>query len=141
MTQTHGNGRAGGADQDRPIGELVTDLSAQVSRLVRDELRLARLELAAKGKRAGLGAGMFGGSGLVALYAVAVLLAAAVLGLAVVLPAWAAALIVGGALLAVAAGLALLGRRQLKRATPPLPEQTVGSVKADVEAIREGASR
>jgi uncharacterized membrane protein YqjE len=141
MTQTQGNGRVAGTGQDRPIGELVTDLSAQVSRLVHDELRLARLELAAKGKRAGMGAGMFGGSGLVALYAVAALLAGAILGLAIVLPAWAAALVVGGALLVVAAGLALLGRRQLKRATPPLPEQTVGSVKADVEAIREGASR
>ena len=84
---------------------------------------------------------MFGGSGLVALYGIGCLLAAAIIGLAGHAPAWAAALIVGGALLAVAGLAALLGKSQVSRATPPVPEQTVQSVKADVEEIKERAHR
>jgi len=115
---------------------MVTQLSQQVSRLVREEVRLAQLEIAQKGKRAGLGVGMFGGGGLAALYGVAAVLAAIVLALARVMPAWAAALAVGAVLLAVAGGLALLGRRQIQHATPPVPEQAAGRVRADVEEIK-----
>jgi Flp pilus assembly protein TadB len=122
-------------------GDLVKQLSEQVSRLIRDELKLAEYEMTAKAKRAGRGAGMFGGSGLLALYAIGCLLAAAIIGLAVVLPAWAAALIVGGALLIAAGVAALLGRSQFGQATPAVPEQTVQSVKADVEEIKERAHR
>ena len=122
-------------------GDLVKNLSEQVSRLIRDELKLAEYEMTAKAKRAGRGAGMFGGSGLLALYGIACFLAAAIIGLALVVPAWAAALIVGGALLIVAGIAAMLGKSQFGRATPAVPEQTVESVKADVEEIKERAHR
>jgi MFS family permease len=122
-------------------GDLAKNLSEQVSRLIRDELKLAEYEMTAKAKRAGRGAGMFGGSGLLAFYAIGCLLAAAIIGLAVVLPGWAAALIVGGALLIIAGIAALLGKSQFGRATPAVPEQTVQSVKADVEEIKERAHR
>ena len=112
-----------------------------MSRLIRDELKLAEYEMTRKAKRMGRGAGMFGGSGLVALYGVGCLLAAAIIGLAIVLPAWAAALIVGGALLVVAGVVALMGKSQVSKAVPPVPEQTVQSVKADVEEIKERAHR
>src|SRR5882757_9467143 len=124
---------------DVSAGELVKHLSEQVSRLIRDELKLAEYEMTRKARWMGRGAGMFGGSGLVALYGIGCLLAAAIIGLAGVLPAWAAALIVGGALLATAGLAALMGRSQVSKAVPPVPEQTVQSVKADVEEIKERA--
>ena len=136
---THSMQSADGAD--RSAGDLVKDLSEQVSRLVRDELKLAQVEMAAKGKRAGAGAGMLGGGGLLALYGVACLLAAAIIGLARVVPAWLAALIAGVAVLAAAGIAALLGRGQLRKAAPPVPERAVGSVKADVAEVKESAKR
>ena len=122
-------------------GDLVKHLSEQVSLLIRDELKLAEYEMTAKAKRAGRGAGMFGGSGLLALYGIGCLLTAAIIGLALVVPAWAAALIVGGALLIIAGIAAMIGKSQFGRATPAVPEQTVQSVKADVEEIKERAHR
>jgi uncharacterized membrane protein YqjE len=124
---------------DPSTGELVARLSEQVSRLVRAELRLAQLELADKGKRAGIGVALFGGGGLLALYGVGAIVAGLVLLLALVLPAWAAALIVGGVLLAVAGVLALRGRTQVRQATPPVPKQALDSVKADVAVVKERA--
>lgn len=94
-----------------------------------------------KGKRAGIGAGMFGGAGLVAMYGVGALIAAAILLLGTAIEPWLAALIVAGALLAVAGGLALLGRKQVDRATPPKPERAMDSVQRDVEHVKERASR
>jgi hypothetical protein len=129
------------AAQDRPIGEIVTQLSAQMSRLVREEMRLARMEMTQKGRRAGFGVGMFGGASLAALYGIATILTALVLLLPRVMPAWGGALVVAGVLLALSAGLALVGRKQLQHAAPPVPEQTVGSVRADVEEIKERAHR
>jgi Putative Actinobacterial Holin-X, holin superfamily III len=129
------------SQKDLPIGELARQLPEQVSKLVRDEMRLARMEMTEKGKRAGLGVGMFGGGGVVALYGVAAVLTAVILLLAKVMPAWGAALVVGGALLAAAAILAQLGRTQVRRASPPLPEQAVGSVKSDIDEIKERAHR
>jgi hypothetical protein len=122
-------------------GELVRQLSEQVSVLVRDELKLAQLEMTRKGKQAGLGIGMFGASGLVALYAVGCLVACAIIAISGVVAAWLAALIIGVALLAVSGTAALLGKGRLQRSTPPVPEQAVGSVKADVEEIKERAHR
>ncbi|MGC7094839.1 phage holin family protein [Amycolatopsis lurida] len=122
---------------ERSISQLVGDASEQLSRLVRDEMRLATAELQRKGKKAGAGAGLAGAAGLVAVLAVATLVAAAVLGLAVVLPAWAAALIVAGALLVVAGIAALAGRAQLKRGTPPVPEEAISSVRTDVKVLKE----
>lgn len=131
----------GGPEPDRTLGELARQLPEQVSRLVREELRLAQLEMAQKGKRAGLGAGMLGGGGVVALYGAAAILTAIILALATVLPAWGSALIVGGALLAASAVLAGLGRKKFQQATPPVPEQTTASVEADVEEIKERMHR
>jgi hypothetical protein len=121
--------------------ELVKQLSEQVTQLARDELRLAQLEMTRKAKRAGLGIGMFGGGGLFALYGLGCLLAAAIIGLATVVTAWLAALIIGAGLLAAAGLAALVGRRELQKATPAVPERTVGSIKADVEEIKESAHR
>lgn len=140
MTEANGTPHHAAAP-DRSTSQLAGNLAEQVSRLIRDELKLAEYELTGKAKRFGRGAGMFGGSGLVTLYGVGCLLAAAVIGLTLVLPAWLAALIVGLALLAVAGLAALLGRRQLSKATPPVPEQTVRSVQADVAEIKERAHR
>jgi putative superfamily III holin-X len=124
-----------------PTGELVRRLSAQLSELFRRELELARTELTAKGKRAGAGAGLAGAGGVVALFGVGALVAAAVAGLATVVPVWLSALIVGVVLLLVAGVLALVGRGRLRRAAPPVPEQAVRGVQNDVAAIKEGASR
>jgi uncharacterized membrane protein YqjE len=130
------------ADHQQPsTAELVKRLSEQVSVLVRDELKLAQLEMTRKGKQAGIGAGMLGGSGLIALYGVGCLLACAILGLSRVLEPWLAALIVGAALLLISGVAALLGRARLKKAAPLVPAQATDSVKADVNEIRERAHR
>jgi uncharacterized membrane protein YqjE len=138
--QTAGSARPQ-AGPEASAGELVRQLSEQVSALVRDELKLAQLEMTRKGKQAGLGIGMFGASGLVALYAVGCLVACAIIAISGVVAAWLAALIIGVALLAVSGVAALLGKGRLRRSTPPVPEQAVGSVKADVEEIKERAHR
>jgi Flp pilus assembly protein TadB len=129
----------------KSTAELVKTASEQISRLVRDELKLAQAELAQKGKHAGIGAGLFGAGGLIALYGVAALLTAVVLLLAYVMPAWVAAVIVGVLLLGVAGLLALVGKKQVQQATPAAPEEAVTNVKADVatvrEAVKEGTHR
>jgi uncharacterized membrane protein YqjE len=136
-----GNQEASGGDRDVPTAQLVKQLSEQVSLLVRDEMKLATLEMTGKAKTAARGAGMFGGSGVMALYGIGCLLAAAIIALAGVIRPWLAALIVGVALFAVAGIAALAGKGQLKRATPPVPSQAAESVKADVEQIKESAHR
>ena len=128
-------------DQEHTTGQLVTMLSEQVSVLIRDELKLARLEMTSKGKQAALGTGMFGASGVIAVYGVGCLLACAIIAISGVVAAWLAALIVGAALLAAAGCAALLGKRRLARATPPVPEQAVADVKADIDEIKERAHR
>jgi membrane protein len=128
-----------GSASEQSAGELVKQMTEQVSTLVRDELKLAQVEMTRKGKQAGIGAGMLGGGGVIALYAVACLLAAAVIGLSHVMQAWLAALIVGVVLLAVAGVAALLGKSRVQRAVPPVPKEAVQSVKTDVEEIKERA--
>ncbi|GAA3565627.1 phage holin family protein [Amycolatopsis ultiminotia] len=118
--------------------DLVSQLSDQGRRLIRDELRLAGFELRDKGKRMGLGAGMAGAAGLLALAGGAVLVAAAVLALALVLPGWAAALVVAGALFVIAGAAGLLGRAKIAGASPPLPEEAIEGVRADVETAKQG---
>ena len=125
----------------QPIGELVQQLSEQTSSLVRKELQLAQLEMQEKGKRAGIGAGLFGGAGAIALFGLAVLVAAAVLGLATALDAWLSALIVAVVLLAVAGVAALVGKKQVQQAVPPAPEQAIQSTKRDVDAVKGKAGR
>jgi len=126
---------------DRPLGELVQDLSRQTSTLIRQEMRLAQAELAEKGRHAGKGAGIFGGAGVVALYGVGALIAAAILGLATVLEPWIAAAAVGVGLLLVAGVLALTGKRELEEAGPPKPEQALDSVQQDIATVKARAAR
>jgi uncharacterized membrane protein YqjE len=122
-------------------GELVTRLSAQISELVRGELTLAKAELAQKGKRAGIGAGLAGTAGVLALYGVGALITTVIAALALVLPVWAAALIVAVVIFIVAGVLGLLGKNQIQRATPPVPENAVESVKRDVATVSERIKR
>jgi hypothetical protein len=124
---------------EKSAADLLRDLSQQTGDLVRQEMELAKAELRVKGKAAGIGAGMFGGAGIVALYGVGALTAAAILGLAIVLDAWLAALIVGVGYLAVAGILALTGKKKVSQATPPVPEQAIESSKEDVEWTKQRA--
>lgn len=117
------------------IGELVKQATEQVSTLVRDEMALARAEISAKASHAGKGIGLFGGAGLVALYGVFGVLAAVVLLLAQWLPAWGAALIVGGALLLLAGILALVGRGHVRQAAPPVPTETIKDLRTDLKTV------
>ncbi len=128
-----------GNSNEKSAAELLRDLSQQTGDLVRQEMELAKAELRVKGKAAGLGAGMFGGAGVVALYGVGALTAAAILGLAIVLDAWLAALAVGVGYLALAGILALIGKKKVSQATPPVPEQAIESSKEDVEWTKQRA--
>lgn len=122
-----------GSASEASISDLVKQLSEQTSLLARQEVELAKAELAIKGKRAGIGAGMFGGAGMFAFYAVGALVAAAILGLATAVDSWLAALIVTAVLGGIAGGLALMGKSKVEQATPPVPEQATESVKEDVQ--------
>jgi len=126
-------------EQDKPLGALVQDLSRQTSTLIRQEMRLAQAELTEKGRHAGKGAGMFGGAGVVALYGVGALVAAAILGLATVLEPWIAAAAIGAGLLLVAGILALTGKKELDEAGPPKPEQAIESVQRDIDSVKARA--
>jgi len=121
---------------DQSVKDLVKSLSEETSRLVRDEIKLATLELKDKGKHAGLGVGMFGGAGVVALYGAGALIAAAIMALALAMAAWAAALIVAVVLFAVATILAITGKRQVSKAVPPAPEDAMDSVKTDIAVVK-----
>jgi uncharacterized membrane protein YqjE len=125
--------------RERPTGDLLKQLSDQSTTLVRQEIELAKLEFREKGKKAGLGAGMFGGAGLFGLYAVGALTATIILALATFLPGWVAALIVAVVYGAIAGILALRGRSQVKEATPPMPEQAVETTKEDVRWVKTRA--
>ena len=127
--------------EERSAGELVKQVAEHVSVLVRDDLKLAQLEMTRKGKQAGFGAGLLGGGGIVALYGVGCLIACVIIAVSGAVAAWLAALIVGAALLAVAGIAALLGKGRLQKATPPVPQETVASIKTDVEEIKERAQR
>jgi uncharacterized membrane protein YqjE len=119
--------------RERPIGELLKQLSEETTRLVHQELELAKAELAQKGRQAGLGAGLFGAAGVIGFLALAALTTCIILLLDATMPAWLAALIVAAVYAAVAAVLAMRGRAKVKQATPPVPEQTIETVKEDVE--------
>jgi uncharacterized membrane protein YqjE len=118
-------------------GELIGQLSEQVSRLVRDELRLARIELTQKGKRIGLGAGLAVAGVVFALFGLGSLLTAAIAAWALIVPVWAGALIVAGIVLLFAGVLGLAGFGQMKRATPPIPHQAMTGLQRDVAAVKE----
>jgi hypothetical protein len=125
----------------RHVAELLRELSVQTSTLVHQELELAKLEMVQKGKRAGIGAGMFGGASVVGLYAVGALTAAIVLLLATAMAGWLAALVVAAGYGLLAAGLAVAGRSQVQQATPPVPQQASESVKEDVQWAKAKAQQ
>ena len=125
--------------RDRPVGELLKQLSDQTATLVRQEMELARAELVQKGRQAGIGAGAFGGAGLVAFFAAGALTATLILALATFLEPWIAAAIVTVVYGAIAGVLALMGKSRLQRATPPVPEQARESMREDVEVAKSRA--
>ena len=129
------------AAEDASTGQLIGQLTEQISRLVRDEARLAQAEVTQKAKRLGVGAGLFGGAGLVAFFGLAVLIAAVVLALALVVPGWLAALIVAVVLFAVAGVLALVGKKDVEKGAPPVPTEAIASTKQDIATVKESARR
>jgi len=122
--------------QERPIGDLVKELSEQTSHLVRAEVELAKAELAQKGKQAGIGAGMFGGAGLFGLFGFGALTAAIIAVLATAMDTWIAAAIVAVVYFAIAGIAALMGKNRVKQAGPLVPEQAIDTTKADVEVTK-----
>ena len=121
---------------DEPLGALVHQLTEQVPELIRSELRLAQAELAEKGKKAGIGIGMFSAAGLLGFFGLALLLTTAVLALDLVMPAWLAALVVALLVLAGAAVAALTGKNKVAAATPPAPERAIDGLKEDVATVK-----
>jgi hypothetical protein len=124
-------------DNDKSIGDLVSQAADQISTLVRDEIQLAQVELTTKARGVSKGAGLYVAAGLLALYGVAAGLLAAGFGLALVMPGWAAALIVMAVLFAVAVTLALLARNRLRQATPVVPEQAIANIKTDIDTVAD----
>jgi len=133
--------RNDGSDlRGRPLGEVASDLTQDVSLLVRQEVKLAKAEMAEKGRVAAPGLGMIGGAGVVALMAAGALTAFLVLALSIVLPEWLSALIVGAVLAAAAYLLAKRGKERVEDAGRPVPEQTIETVKEDVEWAKTRAT-
>lgn len=128
-------------NKDKTVSELLADLSDELRRLAQAEVKLAIVEAKRKAKRAGVGAGSFGAAALFAVIGLCVLVAAAVLALALVWPAWLAALVIGGAALLLAGMAAMVGRSSLRRSLPPVPQWAISSVREDIDTIRKGAHR
>jgi MFS family permease len=124
---------------ERPVGELVKEATEQAQTLVRQEIELAKAELSEKGKKAGIGAGMFGGAGLFGLFAFGALTAAFIGAVDLAVPFWAAALIVAAVYGAIAGVLALTGKNKVQEASPPVPEEAVDNVKEDVAWTKQRA--
>jgi hypothetical protein len=119
--------------REKPMGELFGDLSREMSGLVKDEIELAKVEMTAKAKEAGIGIGIIAGGAVVALAAFGVLTAFFVLILGQVMATWLAALLVFVVYSAIAGALVMVGRNRLKKATPPVPEATVQTLREDVD--------
>ena len=123
-------------DAEPTLGAIVHDLTTQIPELIRSEIRLAQAEMTEKGKRAGIGIGLFSGAGLLAFFGLATLITTAILGLSLVVDAWLAALIVAAVLFAAAAVLGLSGKKQVKEATPAAPARAVEGVKEDIATVK-----
>jgi uncharacterized membrane protein YqjE len=127
------------AEHETSTADLLKQLSAQTTTLVRQEIELAKVELAEKGKRASRGAGMFGGAGALGFYAFGALTACAILALDTALSGWLAALIVAAVYGAIAGILALTAKKQVAAATPPVPQAALDSTKEDVRWVKTRA--
>ncbi|GAB1641717.1 phage holin family protein [Krasilnikovia sp. MM14-A1259] len=130
------SGDRAGTTADRSTAELIQQASDQITALVRGEIELAKAELAEKGKRAGVGVGLFSGGGLLAAYGLGAMIATLIVVLDLFLPLWLAALIMTVVLFAGAGIMALYGRRQLRRATPLEPVAAMRSARADVDEVK-----
>ena len=137
MTET----APGAARERRGLFALIADIPGLIRELIEAEIASLKAEVTEKLKAAGIGVGFLVVAGMIAFFAVLVLTAAGILALALVLPAWAAALIVGGALLVVAGIAAAIGVAQLRHGVPPTPTQTIDSVKKDVRVVRGHGKR
>lgn len=136
---TSTSGKTGHTVQDDPtLGALVHDLTQQVPELIRSEIRLAQAEMTEKGKRAGLGIGMFSAAGLLAFLGLCCVVTTAILALAHALPDWLAALVVGVVLFAGAGVAGLTGKKEVQQATPPAPEHAIEGVKEDIAVVKGG---
>jgi uncharacterized membrane protein YqjE len=131
----------GAEPENASTGELISRLTAQISTLVRDEARLAQAEMTQKAKKLGLGAGLFGAAGLMAFFGAATLITTIILALALVMPAWLAALIVTVVLFAIAGVLALIGKKDVQQGAPPVPTEAMAGVKTDIATVKESARR
>ena len=146
LSVTHGPGPVASSATrttraDESVGQLVSQLTEQMSRLVRDEVQLAKVDLTAKGKKAGIGLGMFTGAGLLAFFGIGALVTTAILALAKAVDGWLAALIVGVVLFAIAAVLALVGKKEVEQVGSPVPQAAVDGLKEDVNTVKEGFQR
>ncbi len=121
---------------DPTLGAIVNQLTTQVPELIRSEIRLAQAEVTEKGKRVGVGIGMFSGAGLMAFFGFGTLLATIILALSLLMDPWIAALIVTVVLFIIAGVLALLGKNQVQEATPLAPERAVSGVKEDIATVK-----
>jgi uncharacterized membrane protein YqjE len=138
MSTSSSTGTGHSVHDDPTLGALVHDLTQQVPHLIRSEIRLAQVEMAEKGKRAGFGIGLFSAAGLLAFLGLSCLVTTAVLALAHALPDWLAALLVGVVLLLGAGIAALLGKQKVQQATPPAPEHAIEGVKEDIAVVKGG---
>lgn len=141
LTEEEAGTMAQNQPTDQSMADLMRQASEQTAALVRQEIRLAQVELREKGKHAGIGVGLFGGGGLLALYGLGALVFSAILALALAVPAWAAALIVAVLLFAVAGVLALMGKKQVDQASPPVPEQAIDSTQRDIDEVKQRGRR
>ena len=130
---------AGPAHDERSLAELTKQLSDQATALARQEVELAKAEMAMKAKRLGIGAGAFGAAGLLGLFAVGALTATLILALATAMDAWLGALIVAAAYGVIAGTFALVGKSRVESGTPPVPERAIDSTKQDVDHVRRSA--
>jgi len=136
MTGTEQHRGTPATGSDATLGALVHDMTQQMSTLVRDEMRLAQAEMTEKGKKAGIGIGLFSAAGLLAFFGVATVIATVILALALVMPGWLAALIVAVVLFAAAGVVALLGKNNVQRATPVKPERAIEGLKEDLATVK-----
>lgn len=134
-------GQSGTGQDERALGDLIKQLSQQSAELARKEVELAKAEMTVKAKRFGLGAGAFGGAGLLGVFAFGALTATLILALATAVDAWLAALIVTAVYAALAGVAALLGKKQVEEGTPPIPEQAIDSSQADVQEAKRRVQR
>ncbi|GIH25068.1 membrane protein [Acrocarpospora phusangensis] len=126
--------------ESQSTAELVQQASDQVSRLIKDEMRLARAEVVGKGRQARTGAALFGATGVTALLGAGALVACVIIALSIPWPAWLAALVVGAALMILAGIMGAVGRSRVKGAMPPKPTQAVNGVRNDIDAVRSGVT-